>query len=388
MTQLAKIKTNVVYRHLINSDKKIVVEQGGTRSGKTYNILLWIIFEYCTRKENKIITICRKTFPSLRATVMRDFLEILRTHEIYNENNHNKSSSEYRLYGNLIEFTSLDQSQKIRGRKRDLLFINEANELFWEDWQQLVFRTQERIVLDYNPSDEYHWIYDKVITRSDCDFFKTTYLNNPFLEDAIKIEIERLKETDDQYWKIYGLGEKAGSIATIFKYTEVNKIPEGADLIAMGMDYGYTNDPTVLASVYRDEENIYIEEHLYRTQMTTQDIHDFLVDKGFERSLIYADSAEPRLNDELRRMGHNIHPSLKGKDSVNAGIDLLKRYKIHVLSSSTNAVQEFRNYKWQEDKTGKLINTPVDANNHVIDSCRYATYSLLSRPNFGKYAIR
>lgn len=388
MTQLAKIKTNVVYRHLINSDKKIVVEQGGTRSGKTYNILLWIIFEYCTRKENKIITICRKTFPSLRATVMRDFLEILRTHEIYNENNHNKSSSEYRLYGNLIEFTSLDQSQKIRGRKRDLLFINEANELFWEDWQQLVFRTQERIVLDYNPSDEYHWIYDKVITRSDCDFFKTTYLNNPFLEDAIKIEIERLKETDDQYWKIYGLGEKAGSIATIFKYTEVNKIPEGADLIAMGMDYGYTNDPTVLASVYRDEENIYIEEHLYRTQMTTQDIHDFLVDKGFDRSLIYADSAEPRLNDELRRMGHNIHPSLKGKDSVNAGIDLLKRYKIHVLSSSTNAVQEFRNYKWQEDKTGKLINTPVDANNHVIDSCRYATYSLLSRPNFGKYAIR
>tara|TARA_R110000765_G_scaffold21437_1_gene55036 strand:- start:3353 stop:4519 length:1167 start_codon:yes stop_codon:yes gene_type:complete len=388
LTQLAKIKTNVVYRHLINSDKKIVVEQGGTRSGKTYNILLWIIFEYCTRKENKIITICRKTFPSLRATVMRDFLEILRTHEIYNENNHNKSSSEYRLYGNLVEFTSLDQSQKIRGRKRDLLFINEANELFWEDWQQLVFRTQERIVLDYNPSDEYHWIYDKVITRSDCDFFKTTYLNNPFLEDAIKIEIERLKETDDQYWKIYGLGEKAGSIATIFKYTEVNKIPEGADLIAMGMDYGYTNDPTVLASVYRDEENIYIEEHLYRTQMTTQDIHDFLVDKGFDRSLIYADSAEPRLNDELRRMGHNIHPSLKGKDSVNAGIDLLKRYKIHVLSSSTNAVQEFRNYKWQEDKTGKLINTPVDANNHVIDSCRYATYSLLSRPNFGKYAIR
>ena len=388
MTQLAKIKTNVVYRHLINSDKKIVVEQGGTRSGKTYNILLWIIFEYCTRKENKIITICRKTFPSLRATVMRDFLEILRTHEIYNENNHNKSSSEYRLYGNLVEFTSLDQSQKIRGRKRDLLFINEANELFWEDWQQLVFRTQERIVLDYNPSDEYHWIYDKVITRSDCDFFKTTYLNNPFLEDAIKIEIERLKETDDQYWKIYGLGEKAGSIATIFNYTEVNKIPEGADLIAMGMDYGYTNDPTVLASVYRNEENIYIEEHLYRTQMTTQDIHDFLVDKGFERSLIYADSAEPRLNDELRRMGHNIHPSLKGKDSVNAGIDLLKRYKIHVLSSSTNAVQEFRNYKCQEDKTGKLINTPVDANNHVIDSCRYATYSLLSRPNFGKYAIR
>lgn len=349
---------------------------------------MWIIFEYCTHNEKKIITICRKTFPSLRATVMRDFLDIIRSHQMYREEYHNKSNSEYHLYGNLIEFTSLDQSQKIRGRKRDLLFINEANELYWEDWQQLIFRTQERIILDYNPSDEYHWIYDKVIPREDCDFYKTTYLNNPFLGETIKTEIERLKETDEQYWQIYGLGEKAGSIATIFSYVEVNSIPEDASLVAMGMDYGYTNDPTCLSSVHRHEQNIYIQEHLYRTQMTTQDIHNFLVDKGFERELIYADSAEPRLNDELRRMGHNVQPSVKGKDSVNAGIDLLKRYKIHVLASSQNAIQEFRNYKWQEDKSGKLINQPIDAHNHIIDSVRYATYSLLSRPNFGKYAIR
>ena len=207
-----KIQTNVVYKHLVNSNKKIVVEQGGTRSGKTYNILLFIIFHYCTNNTGKIITICRKTFPSLRATVLRDFLQILNTYEIYRDEFHNKSSSEYNLFGNLIEFTSLDQSQKIRGRKRDLLFINEGNELYWEDWQQLIFRTQERIILDFNPSDEYHWIYDNVITREDCDFYKTTYLDNPFLEDIIKEEIERLKETDDQYWQIYGLGERATSI--------------------------------------------------------------------------------------------------------------------------------------------------------------------------------
>lgn len=388
MTEISQLKTNKVFRHLVNSKKKIVVEQGGTRSGKTYNILIWIIFNYCTNNRKKIITICRKTFPALRATVMRDFLEILRTNQLYNEQFHNKSNSEYYLFGNLIEFTSLDQSQKIRGRKRDLLFINEANELLWEDWQQLIFRTQEKIVLDFNPSDEYHWIYDKVIPRDDCDFFKTTYKNNPFLEDAIKIEIERLKDTDEQYWQIYGLGEKAGSIATVFSYAEIENVPESASLVAMGMDYGYTNDPTVLTSIYVEDKNLYIEEHLYRTQMTTQDIHNFLVEKGFDRSLIYADSAEPRLNDELRRMGHNIQPSLKGKDSVNAGIDLLKRYKIHVLSSSVNAIQEFRNYKWQEDKAGKLINQPVDAHNHIIDAVRYGTYSLLSRPNFGKYAIR
>ena len=383
-----KIQTNIVYKHLVNTDKKIIVEQGGTRSGKTYNILLYIIFKYCTTNQNKIITICRKTFPSLRSTVLRDFLTILRENDLYREEYHNKSNSEYNLFGNLIEFTSLDQSQKIRGRKRDLLFINEGNELFWEDWQQLIFRTQDKIIIDFNPSDEYHWIYDKVITRDDCAFFKTTYLDNPFLEDTIRAEIERLKYTDDQYWQIYGLGERSASRSTIFKYEECGSVPPTANLVAYGMDFGYTNDPSTLVSVYIDKHDLYIKEHLYRTQMTTSDIHEFLKKERLERKPIYADSAEPRLIDELRRMGHSIQPSLKGKDSVNAGIDLLKRYKIHILSSSENAISEFRNYKWQEDRTGKLINTPEDKHNHIIDPCRYATYSLLSRPNFGKYAIK
>ena len=383
-----KIQTNIVYKHLVNSDKKIVVEQGGTRSGKTYNILLFIIFHYCTHNKNKIVTICRKTFPSLRATVLRDFLQILNHYEIYRDEFHNKSNSEYHLFGNLVEFTSLDQSQKIRGRKRDLLFINEGNELYWEDWQQLIFRTQERIILDFNPSDEYHWIYDNVITREDCAFYKTTYLDNPFLEDIIKQEIERLKETDDQYWQIYGLGERASSINTIFKYSEVKQIPEDAKLIAYGMDFGYSNDPTTLVSVYVMEHSLFIKEHLYRTQMTTHDINVFLKEQNLLSNPIYADSAEPRLIAELRRMGHNIFPSLKGKDSVNAGIDLLKRYKLHITSDSNNAIQEFRNYKWKEDRSGKLINVPEDKHNHLIDPTRYATYSLLSRPNFGKYAIQ
>lgn len=382
-----KIKTNIVYEHLLDNTKKILVEQGGTRSGKTYNILLWIIFEFCTKQNNKVITICRKAFPSLRATVLRDFMTILQTHNLYNEKFHNKSNSEYYLFNNLIEFISLDQPQKIRGRKRDVLFINEANELYFEDWQQLVFRTQDQIILDFNPSDEYHWIYDKVLPREDCAFFKTTYLDNPFVEDSIKAEIERLKHTDEQYWQIYGLGERAASRSTIFKYSEVSNIPEDANLIAYGMDFGYTNDPTTLVSVFIREHNMYIKEHLYKTQMTTTDIHKFLLDEKLDRNPIYADSAEPRLIAELRRMGHNIHPSLKGRDSVNAGIDLLKRYKIHILSTSTNAIMEFRNYKWKEDKTGVLINTPEDKNDHIIDPIRYATYSILSRPNFGRYTL-
>ena len=384
---MEEIETNIVYEHLLDNTKKIVVEQGGTRSGKTYNIILWIIFQYCTNNNGKIVTVCRKSFPSLRATVMRDFMTILQTHKIYSEKFHNKSNSEYHLFDNLIEFISLDQPQKIRGRKRDLLFINEANELYFEDWQQLVFRTQDKIILDYNPSDEYHWIYDKVIPREDCAFFKTTYLDNPFVEDSIIKEIERLKDTDEQYWEVYGLGERSASRSTIFSYVEVNQIPVDANLIAYGMDFGYTNDPTTLVSVYIDNHNLYIKEHLYRTQMTTNDINTFLKEEKLLNNPIYADSAEPRLIGELRRMGHNIFPSIKGKDSVNAGIDLLKRYKIHILSSSSNAISEFRNYKWREDKTGMLVNIPEDKHNHIIDPCRYATYSILSRPNFGRYTL-
>jgi len=382
------VNVNVVFEHLLDSQKKIVVEQGGTRSGKTYNILLFIIFHYCQVNKGKTITVCRKTFPALRSSVMRDFIDILKSHNKYDEANHNKSNSEYQLDGNLIEFISVDQPQKIRGRKREFLFINEANELDYEDWQQLVFRTTEKIVIDFNPSDFYHWIYDKVITRDDVEFFKTTYLDNKFLDSSIIDEIERLKETDDHYWRIYGLGERGISKATIFNYYETDNIPEDAEFVSFGLDYGYTNDPTAMVGVWKRGYDLYIKEYIYQTMMTGRDIHYKLKEIGVERDLIFGDSAEPRLNDELRKMGWNVRPSIKGKDSINAGIDLLKRYKIHITKDSHNAIQEFRDYKWKEDKSGKLTNIPEPKNDHLIDSTRYACYSIMSQPNFGKYAVR
>lgn len=382
------VNVNVVFEHLLDSQKKIVVEQGGTRSGKTYNILLFIIFHYCQSHTGKTITICRKTFPALRSSVMRDFIDILKIHNKYNEANHNKSNSEYKLDGNLIEFISVDQPQKIRGRKREFLFINEANELDYEDWQQLVFRTTEKIVIDFNPSDFYHWIYNKVIPRDDVEFFKTTYKDNKFLDASIIEEIERLKETDEHYWRIYGLGERGYSKATIFKYNEVDSVPEDAEFVSFGLDYGYTNDPTAMVGVWKRGYDLYIKEYIYQTMMTGRDIHQRLKDMGIQRDIIFGDSAEPRLNDELRRMGWNIRPSVKGKDSINAGIDLLKRYKIHITKDSHNAIQEFRDYKWKEDKSGKLTNQPEPKNDHLIDSTRYACYSIMSRVNFGKYAVR
>ena len=386
---MRSLQTNIVWRHLENSNKRIIIEQGGTRSGKTYNILLWLIFGYALKNKKKTITIARKTYPALRTSAMRDFIEILKAYGLYSELLHNKSSAEYRLSGNLVEFISLDAPTKVRGRKRDVLFINEANELHWEDWQQLIFRTKDRIILDYNPSDEFHWIYDKVKTRSDADFFITTYKNNPFLPPEIKKEIERLKETDENYWNIYGLGQIGVGKSLIFSSNVIEQIPSEASFLSYGMDFGYTNDPTTLIGVYRYNDNLYFKELIYRTGMTNQDIAKELqtLEIG-RREEIYADSAEPKSIDEIYKFGFNIKPATKGKDSINIGIDMLKRYKLHITKDSINTIKEFRNYKWKEDKNANILNVPIDQYNHSIDALRYATYNKLSRPNYGRYALK
>ena len=383
------IETNTVYKHLLRSSKRITVQQGGTRSGKTYNIILWLIFHYSVNNKGSVITICRKTFPALRASVMRDFFQILREHNIYLEEFHNKSSNEYHLNGNLVEFISLDQPQKIRGRKRNLLFINEANELYFEDWQQLIFRTDGKVILDYNPSETFHWIYDKVIPRDDCDFYQTTYKDNPFLDKTTISEIERLKDTDNDYWRIYGLGERGTNRAAVFQYQIVDEVPEDAGLVSTGLDFGFTNDPTAIVRIYKKGENLYVKELLYKTNLTNTDISECLRGFGFSRQdEIWADSSEPKSIEELHRMGWNVKPTVKGADSVMAGIDVLKRHRIHLLRSDLNVIKEFQNYKWMDDKNGNLLNRPVDAFNHSIDATRYATFNRLSRPNYGRYAIR
>ena len=255
------------YYHVKNSPAKIQVHQGGTRSGKTYSILTALI-ELCHRNENSgaVITIARKTFPAIRASVMRDFFEILEREDIYNVELHNKSEATYILFGNMVEFISVDQPQKVRGRKRDILFVNEANELTLEDWRQLMLRTTGRAIIDYNPSDEFHWIYDHVLTRDDHEFFQTTYLDNPFLPEATVAEIERLKEADPDYWRVYGLGERGVSRATILTHwKQVPQVPEGWKLMCLGLDFGYTNDPTAIVKVYTDGHAFCLDEVCYAT---------------------------------------------------------------------------------------------------------------------------
>jgi phage terminase large subunit len=320
---------------------------------------------------------------------MRDFFEILENEGIYNPEHHNKSESIYKLFGNLIEFISIDQPQKVRGRKRDVLFINEANECNIEDWRQLILRTTGRIIIDYNPSDEFHWIYDDVIPRDDADFFQTTYKDNPFLEQSIIDTIERFKETDEDFWRVYGLGERGASRSTIFNHwKQVKVVPEGFRLQNYGMDFGYTNDPTSIVAVYTDGTDFCLDEVCYATGLTNSAICQTLRDAGVERAdVIIADCAEPKSIDEIHGHGFNIHPCRKGADSVRAGIDYMRSKKLYITERSINGIKEFRNYKYKEDKNGKILNAPVDAFNHFIDASRYAITFNQTNPNYRSYAL-
>lgn len=381
-------KLPATYYHVKECKAKIQVHQGGTRSGKTYSILTALI-ELCHKNSGLVITICRKTFPALRATAMRDFFEILNREDIYNPDLHNKSDATYQLWGNMVEFISIDQPQKVRGRKRDVLFINEANEINLEDWRQLLLRTTGRVLIDYNPSDEFHWIYDEVIPREDAAFFQTTYKDNPFLPQSVVMEIERFKEADENFWRVYGLGERGASQATVFTHwKEVDQIPNEFKPLNYGLDFGYTNDPTAIVQTFTDGHGFAVDELCYATRLTNSDISKVLRDSGVSRSdVIICDSAEPKSIDEIHAHGFNTHGARKGKDSVKNGIQFLHSRPLLVTARSVNVIKELRNYKWKEDKNGKQLNEPVDSFNHAIDAMRYAITFNQTNPNFGSYAI-
>lgn len=381
-------KLAATYYHVKECKAKIQVHQGGSRSGKTFSILTALI-ELCHKNSGLVITICRKTFPALRATSMRDFFEILNREDIYNPDLHNKSDATYQLWGNMVEFISIDQPQKVRGRKRDVLFINEANEINLEDWRQLLLRTTGRVLIDYNPSDEFHWIYDEVIPREDAAFFQTTYQDNPFLPQSVVLEIERFKEADENFWRVYGLGERGASQATVFTHwKEVDQIPNEFKPLNYGLDFGYTNDPTAIVQTFTDGHGFAVDELCYATRLTNSDISKVLRDSGVSRSdVIICDSAEPKSIDEIHAHGFNTHGARKGKDSVKNGIQFLHSRPLLVTARSVNVIKELRNYKWKEDKNGKQLNEPVDSFNHAIDAMRYAITFNQTNPNFGSYAI-
>ena len=368
-----EVQVSVVFEKNYRAKTKIVVNQGGSRSGKTYSILQLLILVKAFEEKNQVFSIVRKSMPALRATAMRDFFDILRSHDLYDQRNHNKTENTYVLNENLFEFMSLDQPQKKRGAKRTFLFLNEANELSLEDWIQLSMRTEKQIFIDYNPSMDEHWIYETVIPRVDCTYIHSTYLDNiQFLPEEVIKEIENLKAIDKNYWRIYGMGE-IGQIKglVLTNWEPVETYPEACTWISYGMDFGFTNDPTVIVKVGMEGGEIWVDELLYSRGLTNQDIVTAMIKLEISKGDDIIADNQPQSIYEIRKEGFNIRPTFKGANSIITGIDILKRFRINVTKRSVNLIRELKNYKWKEDAMGHLMNQPVDKFNHAIDALRY-----------------
>ena len=379
MPRELKIQATNVFQKNWDASTRFVINIGGSRSTKTYSILQLLIVKALESETPLVISIVRKSLPSLRISVMRDFFDILKSLDLYAVEAHNKTENTYMLGSTLIEFFSIDDAQKRRGTKRDILFVNEANEISYEDFFQLNIRTTQTVYLDFNPSEQF-WYNDKIQNRDDVTIIHSTYKDNPYLNQDQVNEIERLQFTDKQYYQIYALGEFAGAIDLVFSYTPVDDIPtSNAKLVALGMDFGFTNDPTTLVEIWKKDSDLYLNELMYDKGLTNQDIGDTMKQYGVDRyTEIIADSAEPKSIEEIRRMGYNIKPATKGPDSVLNGIDILKRHRIYVTKQSTNIIKELNGYKWVTDKDGNKLNKPIDMFNHALDAVRYVALNKLS----------
>jgi phage terminase large subunit len=371
-----KIRTNKVFTILENSTKRITSLRGGTRSGKTYNVLIWFVMKYL-RETGNTLTIARETMPALKASAMRDFFEIIDVLGLYNEADHNRTRNEYTLNGNLIEFIAVSESDRVRGRKRTDLFINEVNEISLDSWRQLSFRTTRKIVIDYNPSEPEGFVYDDIESREDCDLFVTTYKDNPFLEDAIVLEIERLQDADEEYWKVYGLGELGSGAQKIFGHWRPGEVPQAGQKV-YGLDFGY-NNASALIEVTLYDNVLYWREMLYRSKLTNSDLITML--KTFPElngRTIIADCAEPNRIEEISRAGFKIEPANK---AVKDGIDFVKSHPLRIDTSGENLLREVKRYAWKLDKNQMPTDEPVKFDDHLMDAGRYASYSLAT-PEF------
>jgi len=366
-----EIKSTVIfeknYEALNDSSLRFVSNEGGSRSSKTYSLCQLIII-YCLQNNNKVVSIIRKTFPALRATVMRDFIEILKELNIYSMEDHNKSEHIYTFSnGSIVEFFSVDDEQKIRGRKRDIAWCNEANELYFDDFTQLNMRTESKLIFDYNPSESTSWLYE--LPPEESILIKSTYKDNPFLPQSIRAQIEDLKRTDEALYQIYALGEKAISKSNIYsQWTFLPHRPARFVNYVYGLDFGY-NHPTALMRVYWCDNDIYIEPVIYESYLTTPMIIDRMQSAGVEKTItIVADYARPEIIAELNNAGYDVHNANK---VVKKGIDNMKTFG--VFCQDDKAIRkEYENYKWK--KVGDMItDEPVKMWDDAMDAIRYAT---------------
>lgn len=351
---------------LQNNGVRFIINQGGSRSSKTYSICQMLIV-YCLQNPNQVVSVIRKTFPALRASVMRDFFEIMKDLELYEKTNHNMSENIYRFSnGSIVEFFSVDDEQKIRGRKRNIAWCNEANELWFEDFQQLNMRTEDKMIFDYNPSDSSGWLYE--LPENESVLIKSTYKDNPFLPETIRRQIEDLKRTDEAMYQIYALGERAIAKVNVYNnWTFVKKRPTRFVNYVYGLDFGY-NHPTALVRVYYCENDLYIESVIYESYLTITNLIDKFKELDINKNDdILADYSRPEMIYELQVAGYNVNNANK---QVNKGILNVKTFKVY-CEDNHYLKKEYENYKWKK-KGDDIGDEPIKMFDDAMDAVRYA----------------
>jgi phage terminase large subunit len=376
---------------ILSLKKRIKIIQGGTSAGKTFGILP-ILIDRAIKQPNVEISVVAESIPHLRRGALKDFLKIMRWTNRYVDTQFNKSLLTYTFKnGSYIEFFSADDSSKLRGARRDVLYINECNNITFESYNELSIRTKREIYLDFNPANEF-WVHKELKDEPDTDFIILTYKDNEALDESIVTQIEknRDKAATSSYWanwwRVYGLGEVGSLEGVVFNnWKEIDTIPKEAKLIGIGLDFGYTNDPTAAIEIYNYNGTRIINELVYRTGMVNSDIAKILP----SGVIIYADSSEPKSIEEIRRQGKTIKGVTKGADSINYGIDVMQRQDYLVTKQSTNLIKELRSYCWDVDKQGQRMRKPIDHYNHAIDALRYHEMEALGlKSNYGQYNIR
>lgn len=368
--------------------KRIRAIQGGTSASKTVSIVLILINMAQTDEEPTITSIVSESFPHLRRGVMLDFLQIMQQHKYFKDDRWSKSDFTYTLEtGSKIEFFSVDQPGKVRGPRRDRLFINEANNISYETFDQLEVRTKELIFLDWNPTNEF-WFYTEVENRSDVDKLIVTYKDNEGLSKEIVDSIEQRKNRKG-WWQVYGLGQLGEVEGKIYKdWKIIDDIPHEAQLIRYGLDFGYTNDPTAIVAIYEYNGGYILDEILFKKGMSNKQIADVLL--NLEKALVIADSSEPKSIDEISSYDILILGAQKGRDSVMNGIQVVQNQRISVTKNSINVIHEYRNYLWITDKDGRILNEPEHQFSHSMDAIRYAIVStkIQGETGFSQYRTK
>lgn len=364
-------------KKLANQRSRIRGVAGGTSAGKTIGILQLLIDDAQTDTTPTLTSVTAESFPHLKRGAMRDFLDIMQKHNYFEESAWNKTDYIYTLPNkSQIEFFSLDQPSKVRGPRRDRLFINEANNNQLETFEQLEVRTKEYVWLDWNPTNEFWW-YTDVKSRQDASETTLTYKDNEALDPEIVRSIEA-RRGNHAWWQVYGLGQLGDVEARIYTdWQIIDEIDHNARLDRYGLDFGYTNDPTAIVAIYYHDGGYILDEIAFQRGLSNQQIADIFMAQP--RALVKADSAEPKSIAEIRSYGINILGVIKGKDSVRQGIQYVQDQRISVTKQSTNLIKGYRNYLWETDRDGKIINVPSHNFSDCLDAVRYGFEGLRQR---------